>query len=166
MLTLLRWSVVFGLILSGSPSRAAADPVARDTEHCVVHVGAKDRLNIRDRPAATARMVASKAYGQCGILVTGDCAGSWCPVEDGHVGGWVHRRYISMVSPALYCVHAVAAGDRLNLRAFPSASSRILARLLPNQCGIAFLPYSRGTWQKIRVDGTEGWVNRTFLSGQ
>jgi hypothetical protein len=71
-----------------------------------------------------------------------------------------------MVSPALYCVTGVARGDRLNLRAFPAATSRIVTRLSRNQCDIAFLPYATGTWQKVRVDGYEGWVNRRYVSAE
>ncbi len=95
-----------------------------------------------------------------------DCQGDWCPVEDGHYAGWVHRRYISMVSPAMYCVTGVAANDVLNLRAFPAATSRILTGLAPNACGIALLPYRTNGWQKVRVDGREGWVASRFLTGQ
>jgi len=71
-----------------------------------------------------------------------------------------------MVSPSLYCVTGVAPDDRLNLRAWPSPQSKVLARLPRNQCDIAFLPYARNGWQKIRVAGWEGWVNRRYLSGQ
>lgn len=71
-----------------------------------------------------------------------------------------------MVSPALYSVSGVSAGDTLNLRAYPSAGSRIVTKLPRNQCDIAFLPYSTGGWQKVRVGGYQGWINRAFVSGQ
>jgi hypothetical protein len=71
-----------------------------------------------------------------------------------------------MVSPAMYCVTGVARWDVLNLRAYPSATSRILVGIPPNRCGIAFLPFAVGDWQKIRVDGWEGWAHRSYLSGQ
>ena len=70
------------------------------------------------------------------------------------------------MSPSLYCVTGVAPGDRLNLRAWPSPQSKVLVRLSPNQCDIAFLPYARNGWQKIRVAGWEGWGTRRYLSGQ
>ena len=44
--------------------------------------------------------------------------------------------------------------------------SKVLAELDPNQCDIAFLPYAVGNWQKVRVDGDEGWVNRNYVSGE
>jgi Bacterial SH3 domain. len=145
---------------------AAFAQVVEGEEHCVVNVASADALNLRERPSASSRIWTTLPYGRCGIIVTEACRGSWCPVEDGHHSGWVNSRYISMVSPALYCVSNVAAGDRLNMRAFPSGNSRILTSLARNQCGVAFLPYATGSWQKVRVGGFEGWVNRRYLSGQ
>jgi hypothetical protein len=52
----------------------------------------------------------------------------------------------------------------LNLRAWPSAQSRVLTALPPASCGIAFLPYARDGWQKVRVGGWEGWVGARFLT--
>ncbi|MBA3519381.1 MAG: hypothetical protein H0T75_17495 [Rhizobiales bacterium] len=154
------------LIAVISAGAAHADPVVSGEEHCVVNVRADDVLNMREEPSSQAPVSAAKRYGDCGILVTGACAGSWCPVEDGHSRGWVNRRFIAMVSPALYCVTGVAAGDTLNVRAFPSPQSRVLTSLDRRQCDIAFLPYAVGSWQKVRVGGWQGWVNRSYLSGE
>ena len=150
-------------VLVGS---AAAEMVVPGEEHCVVNVRTDDALNMRAGPSAQSAVVAQKRYGECGIRVSDACSGNWCPVEDGHALGWVHRHYIAMVSPALYCVSGVGAGDVLNLRAYPSAQSSVVATLAPNQCDIAFLPYASGSWQKIRVGGFAGWANRAYLSGQ
>lgn len=144
----------------------AAAQVVEGEEHCVINVATVDRLNIRDEPAVGGDVVARLRYGSCGIIVTGACEGNWCPIEEGHVEGWVNSKFISMVSPALYCVANVADDDVLNLRAFPSPVSRIVTELPPDQCDIAFLPYAVGAWQKVRADGYEGWVRRTFVSGQ
>jgi SH3-like domain-containing protein len=153
-------------VLSGMIGMARAELVVAGEEHCVVNVRADDALNMRAGPSAQSAVVATKAFGECGIRVNEGCSGNWCPVEDGHAIGWMHRRYLAMVSPSLYCVSGVGNGDILNMRAYPSADSAILATLAPNQCDIAFLPYSVGSWQKIRVGGFAGWVNRTYLSGQ
>lgn len=147
------------------PATAQAQVVPGE-EHCVVNVRSDDRLNMRSLPGAGSKIVARLPYGECGITVLAPCLGNWCRVEDGHYEGWVNSRFISMVSPALYCVTGVAPGDRLNLRAFPATTSRVLTRLGRNQCDIAFLPYRVGTWQKIRAEGYEGWVNSRFLSGE
>jgi SH3-like domain-containing protein len=150
----------------GVCSPVLADPVVRGEEHCVVNVRPGDALNMRARPAASAQIVARKRYDECGILVNGACRGSWCPVEDGHALGWAHRRFLAMVSPAIYCVAGVAPGDTLNLRRYPSSQSRVIRQLSRRQCNIAFLPYAAGNWQKIRVDGWQGWAYRRHLSGQ
>lgn len=144
----------------------ASAQVVEGEEHCVVNVKSSDVLNVRTRNSASSKIVATLRYGQCGVVVVAECRGSWCPIEDGHHAGWVHSRYISMVSPAMYCVAGVSAGDVLNIRAYPSAGSRIITKLHRNQCDIAFLPYSTGHWQKVRVNGYEGWANRSYLSGQ
>lgn len=144
---------------------ASAQVVAGE-EHCVVNVRSSDALNVRAQNSANSQIVAKLRYGQCGVVVVAECKGPWCPVEDGHDAGWVNSRFISMVSPAIYCVDGVAAGDMLNVRAFPSANSRIVTKVARNKCDIAFLPYSTGAWQKVRVGGHEGWVNRSFVSGQ
>jgi SH3-like domain-containing protein len=148
---------------AGNPAYAQ---VVTGEEHCVVNVKVSDALNVRAKNSASSKIVTTLRYGECGIVVTGACRGAWCPVEDGHDAGWVNSRYLSMVSPSLYCVAGVGSGDVLNLRAYPSANSRILAELPRHQCDIAFLPYSTQTWQKVRVAGHEGWVNRKYLSGQ
>ncbi|HEV7255572.1 MAG TPA: hypothetical protein VGN97_21030, partial [Mesorhizobium sp.] len=46
---------------------AAADPVVQGEEHCVVNVRTDDRLNMRERPSANAKIVARKRYGDCGM---------------------------------------------------------------------------------------------------
>lgn len=153
------------LLTIGAISSASAQ-VVEGEEHCVVNVNSSDVLNVRAKGSASSKIVATLNYGDCGVVVTGACKGSWCPIEDGHDAGWVNSKFISMVSPALYCVTGVGPGDGLYLRAFPSASSRIKTVLNRHQCEIAFLPYAVGNWQKVRADGYEGWVNRKYLSGE
>lgn len=154
------------LLIAAPAIPVSADPIVIDDEHCVINVRTDDRLNLREGPGTRYDVVAQWRYAQCGIFVSDACRGSWCPVEDGHFAGWVHRHYIAAVSPSLYCVTGVGRGDVLNVRAYPSPSSRIVTTLGGRQCDIAFLPYAVGNWQKIRVDGWEGWVNRRYLSGQ
>ena len=149
-----------------TPFPAKADPVVVGEEHCVVNIPTSDVLNMREQPSAYSPIVAQKPYASCGIRVTSECYGNWCPAEDGHSAGWMHRHYLAMVSPALYCVTGVAPNDVLNVRAYPSAQSQIRVQLPPNLCDIAYLPYRVGNWQKIRVAGWEGWSSLTYLSGQ
>jgi uncharacterized protein YgiM (DUF1202 family) len=146
---------------------AAAAQVVEGEEHCVVNIKTSDVLNVRSKPSASGKLLGSLDYSECGVVVVDTCVGNWCPVETDFVSGWVNRKYISMVSPALYCVTGVAPGDKLNLRAYPSTISKVVAKLSRHQCDIAFLPYTVGSWQKIRVEGDlEGWVNRKYVSGE
>lgn len=145
---------------------AAAAQIVEGEEHCVVNVRSTDALNVRSKGSVNSKVVTTLRYGECGIIVTGICKGAWCPIEDGHYEGWVNSRFISMVSPSRYCVVGVRPGDGLNLRAYPAPISRIVTVLGRNQCDIAFLPYATASWQKVRADGFEGWVNRKYLSGE
>jgi uncharacterized protein YgiM (DUF1202 family) len=145
---------------------SASAQVVEGEEHCVVNVASWDRLNVRDEPGAGGDIVTKHQYGDCGLIVTSDTQNGWVLIEDGHFEGWVNSKFISMVSPALYCVSGVDDDDTLNLRAYPSTVSRVITELDPHQCDIAFLPYAVGNWQKVRADGHEGWVNRKFVSGE
>lgn len=148
------------------PAAAVDTFVVEGEEHCVVNVATWDRLNVRGEPSSSSDIVTKHRYGDCGIYVVGGPVGSWYLVQDDDYEGWVNGKYISMVSPSMYCVSNVANDDVLNLRAYPSTVSKIIAELDPDQCDIAFLPYSTGNWQKVRVNGDEGWVNRNYVSGE
>ena len=161
---ILALAVVCLLTVGGIGSASAQ--VVEGEEHCVVNVKSTDALNVRAKSTANSKVVTTLQYGECGVIVTGSCKGSWCPIEDGHDAGWVNSKFISMVSPAMYCVTGVATGDGLNLRAYPSPGSRVVTVLSRHQCDIAFLPYAVGSWQKVRAKGFEGWVSRKYVSGQ
>ncbi len=149
-------------IAAATPS--AADPVVKGAEHCVVNVRADDRLNLRAEPVAGAAIRERLPYGSCGVMVTAACKGSWCPVEDGHHAGWVHRHYIAALPDIEFCFTAAANRDGRILRAWPSPESRVLTGLPDKQCGIRPLPYEVKGWQKVRVEGWEGWLPRTALA--
>lgn len=153
------------LVLSfGTATPSAADPVVKGAEHCVVNVRADDRLNLRAEPVAGAAIRDRLAYGSCGVMVTAACEGSWCPVEDGHHAGWVHRHYIAALPEAEFCFTAATNRDGRSLRAWPSDKSRVLAEFPNTQCGIRPLPYAVEDWQKVRVEGWEGWLSRPALA--
>lgn len=151
-------------VLAMPPGPAKADPIAVGAEHCVVNIPATDQINLRREPDAASPVNARRSYGTCGIVVMGNCAGAWCPVSAGRDAGWAPRNRIAAVSPARACVTGVASWDTLNVRAFPSARSRVLLELGPRQCSIRFLPFATDGWQKIRVGASEGWVARRFLT--
>ena len=163
---MLRYQILILFMLPLLLVPAAEASVIPGEEHCVINVPSWDKLNIRSGPSTKARVVVRKRYGSCGIMVVGDCQAKWCPVEDGHMKGWANHRFLSMVSPSLYCTVNRSRHGVVKLRAFPSPQSRLLVALKRHTCGIAFLPYARNNWQKVRVNGWEGWVNRAEVSGQ
>jgi hypothetical protein len=123
------------------PNDAQADPVVQNEEHCVVNVRANDVLNMRERPKANAPIAARKRHDECGI--TDVCQGSWCPVEDGHSLGWVHRHYIAMVSARQVlcrwsCSGRPTESTRLSLTPVPAVNASCTAsmqyRIPPVRC--------------------------------
>lgn len=154
------------LLMMSASVPAPAGTVVPGEEHCVVHVASWDRLNIRNGPSSQHAITGRKRYGSCGIQVVAKCWDQWCPVEDGHVKGWAHRRFLDMVSPSFYCVRRGTTEEVRTIRAYPSFESRRLFTLRSRNCDIAFLPYARDGWQKIRAQGWEGWVKRKILSGE
>src|SRR5690606_41661892 len=83
--------------------------------YCVVNIKTTDTLNVRSKPKASAKVVGQFDYAECGIVVVDECVGSWCPIEDGHIGGWVNSKYLSMVSPARSEEHTSELQSRENL---------------------------------------------------
>jgi SH3-like domain-containing protein len=154
------------VFLAQAPLPVAADPVQTGAEHCVVNVRSDDTLNLRAGPGPGHSIRSRFPYPQCGIIVTGACAGSWCPAEDGHNSGWVHRHYIASVSEPTHCLSPLAQPKSVALRAWPADTSRVLVQLAPRSCGIALLPHATKGWQKIRQDGWEGWVRQSDLQSQ
>lgn len=150
-------------LIALTPLAAAADPIRTGAEHCVVNVRSDDILNLRAGPGTGHRVLSRLASSQCGIIVTGACAGSWCPAEGGHNAGWVHRRHLADVSAASHCVGPLTETRGVALRAWPADGSRVAVRLKPQSCGIALLPYATKGWQKIRQGGWEGWVRQSDL---
>jgi SH3-like domain-containing protein len=151
------------LSMFGSSSPTDADPIVQGAEHCVVNVTPDDPLNLRARPGTRHPVLTRLPYGRCGLIATGPCRGNWCPIEDGHYAGWVHRQYISAVSRPTHCLSPSTWPQSVALRAWPSEGSRVLVLLAAKKCGVVLLPYEVNGWQKIRHGGWEGWVRLSDL---
>jgi SH3-like domain-containing protein len=160
---LLMLAALAPMAIFGSTGHAAAEPVRVGAEHCVVHVSPDDPLNLRVGPGTGHRVVTRLPYATCGLTLTAACRGNWCQVEDGYHAAWVHRRYIAAVSRPTHCLSPLTRPQAVTLRAWPSDGSRVLARLVPQSCGIALLPYQIEGWQKVRQGGWEGWVRLSDL---
>lgn len=64
---------------------------------------------------------------------------------------------------AQYEVRGVKANDKLNVRAAPTHTARIVGRIPPNGREIEIIGKGRGVWVKIAYGRTKGFVNRQFL---
>jgi hypothetical protein len=87
----------------GRPTRIDPDtqggapiaPPPAAPEYRVAGVASNDVLNIRSGPDASSAIVSTiPPYGS-GILMTGSCAGQWCPIDYRGSQGWVNRRYLT-----------------------------------------------------------------------
>jgi SH3-like domain-containing protein len=158
-----RLLVLAALWIIGMSGLAAADPIRNAAEHCVVNLSQDDPLNLRAGPGTRHPVLTRLPDARCGLTVSAPCQGNWCPVEDGHHAGWVHRRYIAAVSRRTNCLSPLARPKAVALRAWPSDGSRVVARLAPESCGIALLPYQVEGWQEVRQNGWKGWVRMSDL---
>ncbi len=74
----------------------------------------------------------------------------------------------SAIAQDIYKVVHVAAGDTLNLRAYPSSKSRIKIKIPHNASWIVKRgvqkKVGRAVWSKVVWSHEEGWVNSHFLS--
>jgi hypothetical protein len=64
----------------------------------------------------------------------------------------------------LFKVANVRADDVLNVRSGPSADHDIVGMIAPGSRGIAITSDCRSQWCPVRLDGTAGWVNSTYLA--
>lgn len=68
---------------------------------------------------------------------------------------------------AILGVIGVRHDDVLNLRAGPGADEPIIGRISPNYDNLVALGETRSLpafWTKVRYEGTEGWVNMSYLA--
>ncbi|MGI3164260.1 COG3650 family protein [Pseudooceanicola sp. 200-1SW] len=66
--------------------------------------------------------------------------------------------------PALYAVTGVAANDRLNIRAAPSARAEILGSFDPDAERVEVIRLDPATgWGQVNLEGRQGWVSMRYL---
>lgn len=71
------------------------------------------------------------------------------------------------VLPALYDVSGVAVGDRLNIRAAPSASAPILGSLAPDARGVEVVALAgEGRWAQVNTGEGTGFVALRYLRAE
>jgi Bacterial SH3 domain len=65
----------------------------------VAGVDSSDVLNVRSGPSEDAEAVGDIPAEGRGVIITGQCQYSWCPVRHGRVSGWVNRYFLAEESP-------------------------------------------------------------------
>lgn len=69
--------------------------------------------------------------------------------------------------PALFDVTGVAADDTLNVRQEPSGSAPVIGTFGPHRTGIEVTGQNDGgTWLRVNMHETAGWVSARFLARQ
>ena len=66
--------------------------------------------------------------------------------------------------PDLYRVAGVAVWDKLNMRAGPATSYRVVGRIPHDGRGIENLGGTVGRWHQVRYQGTVGWAHAGYLA--
>jgi uncharacterized protein YgiM (DUF1202 family) len=61
-----------------------------------------------------------------------------------------------------YRVHGVSYNDVLNMRAWPSPKSRIVAHIPPRGRGVELIR-RKGGWGLVQYDGEQGWAHMGYL---
>jgi len=99
---------------AASPKHAAPPPPSRQAEpapprpappattgaatgrnsHCVMGVRPGDTLRIRTGPSVDYGEVGGIPPNACGVMISGPCRGSWCPVTYRGVRGWSNASYL------------------------------------------------------------------------
>lgn len=144
-----------------------------------------DRLTVRREPSPQARAIATLREGE--VVRNLGCQGRgnarWCRIrstEGIDVTGWVAGRFLRESGPpappgggggaGLAVVAGLPPGDRLNLRAEPSAQSRILGSLGSGERvrNLGCRNSGNTRWCQVRTTGgveVTGWVNGRYLRG-
>jgi hypothetical protein len=65
-----------------------------------------------------------------------------------------------------YRVAGVASNDVLNIRSRPDAGSAIVSTIPPYGSGIRMTGSCAGQWCPIDYRGSQGWVNRRYLTSE
>lgn len=120
-----------------------------------------DVLNMR-ASASTDSGVIGKLYANQKVTVT-EVNGTWGKISHNGKTGWISLEYASFVSaPAVNSEEYIVNVDVLNVRASANTTSSIIAKLYKGQK--VNVTEINGTWGKITVNGTSGWISLEYAS--
>ncbi len=163
------------------PPPPPEDPGGGPDYYVVAGLSSGDRLNIRERPSAEARILGTLAQGDTVRNLGCESVGGtrWCRIRTtrgADITGWVRGRYLREGSPPppedpgagpdTLVVRGLPAGDRLNLRERPSTSARILTSLGEGErvVNLGCERHGQTRWCRVRtVTGVTGWASARYL---
>jgi uncharacterized protein YgiM (DUF1202 family) len=139
-------------------------------------------LNVRSAPNAWAQILTRIYQGQSYSAIGRNADVSWVLLNINGTLGWVNRSYVSGSGfeslplsdggqptpppPPPVGVSATVTAYALNVRNAPNPyTGVILTRIYRNQTYSAVGRNVDASWVQLNVNGTVGWVNRSYVSG-
>ncbi len=130
-----------------------------------------DTLNLRSGPATSFAVLKRMYQGETVTIVSGPSSG-WYQVTSGSTTGWASGTYLALgggsgtttpppTTPPAGAGTATVDADTLNLRAGPSTSAGIIARM-PFGETVRIISSSNG-WYQVDFRGRAGWASGTYL---
>lgn len=119
-----------------------------------------DEVNLRSGPGTGYRVLRTLQPNVVLRAQPGDGSGVWRKVTRSGRTGWVHRDY---VSPGYTSQGTRYTLTSLNMRAKSSTSSKV-RRTIPADAKVTMLREVKGSWQRIRYGGKNGWVSARYIS--
>lgn len=137
------------------------DPASKQTTQPtfkVIKIQRNDGLNVRSGPSTKFGVVGVFHHDTRGIVFTGECKASWCPVQHNGLNGWAFRGYldkdeqVAAVPAPVPHVPPVAVAPELP-KPTPPAPERKIAKSLPE---IAFHYFVSQGWAEHHAAGIVG----------
>ncbi|WP_277207383.1 SH3 domain-containing protein [Isoptericola croceus] len=119
------------------------------------------KVNMRSGPGESYKVLRTPQPNVVIKGAPGAGSGDWRQVTRNGKSGWIHKNYLSPGYTSQGTRYVLPAS--LNMRAKPSASSKVKMSL-PRNAKLTMLREIKGTWQRVRYNGKNGWVSARFIS--
>ncbi|HEV2088306.1 MAG TPA: SH3 domain-containing protein [Cryptosporangiaceae bacterium] len=136
----------------GATAQIAPDSTATVTE----------RLNLRSGPSLSDSVVTVMPAGAT-VTLSGQEIGDYVFLTWGREKGWAHRSWLDIRPPATTADTAITT-DRLNLRASPSLSDRVIT-IMPAGATVTLTGQSANGYASVTYNGQAGWAFAAYLGG-
>lgn len=130
-----------------------------NTQGVIYNPNGGSYVNVRSWPSYEADILTELAVGTA-VEITGT-SGVWYSVWVDGVVGYIHSNFVR-VNGSGGAANATVRSGPLNMREAPSMRARVIMQL-PTGYRVA-VTNNEGTWSRLEVDGTIGYVVTSFLS--